>query len=471
MHKARLTYSLEANTTRYLIIITDTWLHAATSTIQIWQAVPGTSPVSTFGRGFASSDCVTITETYINPCSVSAGEHGPYFSYGGAESFATLANTSSQNSLLLFQYEGKSYALITDANIPQETSYQARTFAVTTQCTLIDDECGLIPGAVDAVYNCSEEFSGYLPAVPDLINPSWALAGVRFFQDPGLSQTPPHQGGVFNFTSTNPVYMGAYGTILGWDTESSLFTSPDGLDLTRTQDLAFVLGCNVTAYDLEYVWYNSTILVQQMVQSNASVLKSLTAPFVSELANMMNLAESASGQSTPSAFVESWATGFSTMALGLSASSFSPRETIKEQARVSTLVARVPKAPLAVLVFLTLLYAAIGILLGYIAAKAGTGETKSVQGHLSVAGLAAKCFEREDICEGPMKEIHELFAENEIGARDQRCSKVSIMASRRGGWKYELMEKDEQSNAVLIDSIGSKTALPYIQPLYDDFGG
>jgi hypothetical protein len=45
------------------------------------------------------------------------------------------------------------------------------------------------------------------------------------------------------------------------------------------------------------------------------------------------------------------------------------------------------------------------------------------------------------------------------------------MASRRGGWKYELMEKDEQSNAVLIDSIGSKTALPYIQPLYDDFGG
>jgi len=207
------------------------------------------------------------------------------------------------------------------------------------------------------------------------------------------------------------------------------------------------------------------------VQSNASVLKSLTAPFVSELANMMNLAESASGQSTPSAFVESWATGFSTMALGLSASSFSPRETIKEQARVSTLVARVPKAPLAVLVFLTLLYAAIGILLGYIAAKAGTGETKSVQGHLSVAGLAAKCFEREDICEGPMKEIHELFAENEIGARDQRCSKVSIMASRRGGWKYELMEKDEQSNAVLIDSIGSKTALPYIQPLYDDFGG
>ncbi|PMD35074.1 hypothetical protein L207DRAFT_588563 [Hyaloscypha variabilis F] len=454
----------------YLIIIADTWLHATTSTIQIWQAVPGIPSVSTFGRGFASGDCVTITETYTNPCSVSVGEHGPYFIYGAAESFATLANDSSQNSLLLFQYKGKSYALITDANIPQETSYQARTFAVTTQCTLIDDKCGLISGAASTVYNCSEEFSGYLPAAPDLINPSWALAGVRFFQDPGLSQTFPYRGGEFNFTSTNPVYMGAYGAILGWNTESSLYNSSGGLDLTRTQDLAFVLGCNVTAYDLEYVWYNGSVLVQQMVQSNGSVLRSFTAPFVSELANMMNLAQSAAGQSTPSGFVESWATGFSTMALGLSASSFSPRETIKEQVRVSTLVARVPKAPLAVLVFLTLLYAVIGILLAYIAVKAGTDETKSVQSRLSVAGLAAKCFEGEDICERPKKEIYELFAENEVGARDQRCPKVSIVASRRGGWKYELMEKDEQSNAVFVDLAGNKTAQTYIQPLHNDFG-
>jgi hypothetical protein len=336
------------------------------------------SSVSTFGRGFASSDCVTITNTYTNPCSVSVGEHGPYFIYGGAESFATLANTSSQNLVLLFQYEGKSYALITDANIPQETSYQARTFAVTTQCTLIDDECGLYSSALYGDFNCSGEFSGSLPNAPDIINPSWALAGVKFFQDAGLSQSFPNHGSYFNFTSTNPVYMGAYGAILGWAGESSPLIYPDGLALTRTQDLGFVLGCNVTAYDLEYVWYNGSVLVQQMVQSNASVLRSLTAPFVSELANMVNLAQSASGQSTPSAFVESWATGFSTMVLGLSASSFSPRETIKEQARVLTLVARVPKAPLAVLVFLALLYAGIGILLAYIAAKTETGETKSV---------------------------------------------------------------------------------------------
>jgi hypothetical protein len=145
------------------------------------------------------------------------------------------------------------------------------------------------------------------------------------------------------------------------------------------------------------------------------------------------------------------------MVLGLSASSFSPRETIREQARVSTLVARVPKAPLAILVFLTLLYIAIGIILAYIAAKAGTGETKSVRGHLSLAGLTAKCFESEDISEQPRKDMYELFAENEFGARDQKCAKVSIVASRRGGWKYELMERDELGNSVFVDELGSKT--------------
>lgn len=153
---------------------------------------------------------------------------------------------------------------------------------------------------------------------------------------------------------------------------------------------------------------------------------------MTELANLINLAQSAAGEDTPSAFIESWTTGFSTMVLGLSAGIMSPRETIKEQARISTLVARVPKAPLVVLVFLTLLYAAVGILLACMAARAGVGETKNVQGRLSVAGLAAKCFESEDRYEGPTKEIPDLFAENEVGARDQRCSKVSIIASNRG---------------------------------------
>jgi len=454
---------------RYLIVIADTWLHATTSTIQLLQALPSPSSVSTFGRGFYSSECVN--NTY--PCSVSTGNHGTGL-INGAEGFQTLANTSSQNLMLSFLYEDQSYALITDANIPQNTGYQAQTFAVTTQCTLISEECGLSLGPVgSSPFNCSGEFSGYLPNYKYFIsassNPSWGLAGVEFFQDSGLTQNfstvkgANMDGGPF--TPANPVYIGAYGLVLGFNGGSSTLLNSSEFLQTETQGLGFIMGCNMTVYDLEYVWYNGSVSVQQMVLSNTTVVSVLTAPFVTELANLANLAQSAAGKDTPSAFVESWTTGFSTMVLGLSAGIMSPRATIMEQSRISTLVARVPKAPLVILVFLTLLYAAVGIVLAFMAAQAGAGETKNVHGRLSVAGLAAKCFESEDRYEGPAKEIHDLFAENEVGARDHRCSKVSIVASDRGGWKYDLIEKDEEANSVGLTSKGSKSLEPHSRPV------
>jgi hypothetical protein len=67
--------------------------------------------------------------------------------------------------------------------------------------------------------------------------------------------------------------------------------------------------------------------------------------------------------------------------------------------------------------------------------------------------------------EGPTKEIPDLFAENEVGARDQRCSKVSIIASERGGWKYELIEKGEYANSVTLTSKGSKSLEPHSRPV------
>jgi len=73
---------------------------------------------------------------------------------------------------------------------------------------------------------------------------------------------------------------------------------------------------------------------------------------------------------------------------------------------------------LAVLILLTLLYATIGIILACIALQSGPNITKNIQGRLSVAGRAAKCFESNERCEGPTKEIKDLFEENEVGERD-----------------------------------------------------
>jgi hypothetical protein len=393
--------------------------------------------------GFFSNSC--INNTY--PCSVSTGNHGTGL-INGAEGFKTLANTSNQNLVLSFQYKDQSFALITDANVPQDTGYQAQTFAVTTQCTLISQECGLYMGpAGSSPFNCSAEFSGDLTDfIPTTTNPSWDLAGVEFFQDSALTRNFSTVKGAIMiggpFTPANPVYIGAYGLVPGFGGGSSpLFNSTEFL-ATETQGLGFVLGCNMTVYDLEFVWYNSSVLVQQMTLSNTSVVNVLTAPFVTKLANMANLAQSAAGEDTPMAFVERWTTSFSAMVLGLSAGIMSPRENIVEQTRISTLVARVPKAPLTMLVFLNLLYAVIGVVLAVMAAKTGPGETKNVQGRLSVAGLTAKCFESKDRYEAPVKELEDLFAEKDVGARDHTCLKVSIVALGRGGWQYDLVTTD-----------------------------
>lgn len=316
---------------------------------------------------------------------------------------------------------------------------------MTTQCALITHECGIYLGPVGtSPFNCSAEFSG---GIPNDYYGLWAFAGVEFFQDPGLTRNFSSAGAVTPFGGpyipANPVYIGAYGLVPGYAGGDSQLLYSNEFLVTETQGLGFILGCNMMVYDLEFVWYNGSVSVQQMTLSNASVVNVLTAPFVARVPNLVNLAQSASGAFTPSAFVESWTTGFSTMVLGLSAGIMSPRPTIMEQTYIPTLVARIPKAPLVTLVFLNLLYAAVGVILAVMAAHTGPRETKNVQGRLSVAGLTAKCFESKDRFEGPAKEIQDLFAEKEVGTGDHRYSKVSIVASDNGGWKYDLITKDE----------------------------
>jgi hypothetical protein len=98
---------------------------------------------------------------------------------------------------------------------------------------------------------------------------------------------------------------------------------------------------------------------------------------------------------------------------------------------------RVPKVSLFVPFGLDLLYAAVGIFLAVLAFSLRPRLTKNVQGRLSVAGLAAACFESRERVEQPVETLQGLFSESQPRYRGEKCKKIGIVEPKQGGWKYE----------------------------------
>jgi hypothetical protein len=109
-----------------------------------------------------------------------------------------------------------------------------------------------------------------------------------------------------------------------------------------------------------------------------------------------------------------------------------PRGNTEEQIRTSLLVAKVPKAPLYVLVLLCLIYAVFGIAFTIMALSVTHGGVKDVQAKLSIVGLVAEGFERVRLGR-PVGRVEELF--EEWDGRGSR--RVVVHRTQVGGWKFD----------------------------------
>ena len=178
--------------------------------------------------------------------------------------------------------------------------------------------------------------------------------------------------------------------------------------------MAWVLKCQASVYDLTYTWLNSTIRNPDLTLSNASVGGLIAAPTNHDFAlpSYEIAAKVASFSPTAQELANKWANLFSQTALGLSVGVLSPRPNILEQSRTEKLVARVPKAPLFVLVILNLVYAALGLVLAvyglFSGVKSGTGAARQ---RLTVPGVVAECFEDQARARPGRNKVEECFAE------------------------------------------------------------
>jgi hypothetical protein len=239
----------------------------------------------------------------------------------------------------------------------------------------------------------------------------------------------------FNADIGNPYYFAAtasvnenIGRLPALQNDTELFYGLHG-------SMVFVLFCNTTVYDVEYSSVNNTITRFVTKPSNTSTVNIIQGSQQYTYVGDPSLIQAASiaGFSANSQEVaDRFALSYSQTALAVAIGAFTPQPPIESQLRNDILVARVPIAPLAVLIFSNLAFVVLGVVLTIIAVVAMVkGDTQEVQARMSIAGLVAAQFEGNRARE-QVESVENLFEENH-GVEGPR---VRTLRTEEGGWVF-----------------------------------
>ena len=163
----------------------------------------------------------------------------------------------------------------------------------------------------------------------------------------------------------------------------------------------FVLSCEITTYDTEYVWIDGQFAgISSTTPQNGSVWDIFQGrQFYSGVSNsafdlQTYLIEAAMARTTGE-FEQTWADLYSTKVLSTLGAYTTSHTNLQEQVRTPLLVARVPKPALGALIGCSLAYTVMGILLGFTAARAASGEIRQLVTHLSLPALTNAAFDEK----------------------------------------------------------------------------
>ena len=186
------------------------------------------------------------------------------------------------------------------------------------------------------------------------------------------------------------------------------------------------MGCKNTIYDLEYDQVNGSITRFDTQISNTSIsniwqstIAEYNLGYVQPVKQAMTAAFVTTNSSDDFANEVALAFGRANMALG--AQGIESRPTLALQERRTTLVARLPVAPLVAMVAFSLLFVVTGLLLTALAMWAARSqEVRNIQATLGISGLVADRFEQEGL-KREAKSVDGFFAEN-TGRTTQRVA-------------------------------------------------
>lgn len=361
------------------------------------------------------------------------------FWIGSDEAFKTASNASSLNQISFFANGAKKIAYLQNSKPPIGLDYRANSFAVNTSCSAISRKCNLRPAyGASTPFNCTPAYHGDLTMVePDAATLPYPIS-LTFFQDSALNE--PIDDNFSNFG--NPFYFGAaallptLGTTAGGGRPSSIAGDPEIVTPVHG-GYAWVLGCSLTIYDLEYTWVNQVLASSTLTPSNASMAKIFGAAISGSWVGsyFTNAAIISSFGNDSSDLANQFSAQASHITSAMTAGIMIEQPSQQQQRRTSILVARVPKAPLFTLLALNLIYPLMGLLLTlYVIFFSRYKETRDVQARFSVAGIVSAFFEPVQRSQAAVNEIEELFTERVEEKGFTR--RVGMQPTVGGGWRF-----------------------------------
>jgi hypothetical protein len=413
---------ISANLGRLLVILADTWLHIATKTVTFTQLLDTANPAA-YGFGLQAICAISNNSAAasLSPevCSLRSTVRNTFL-VNGTQSLHVLNNISSLATVSTIKTE-QDYAYL--ASPPSKESddedWRAESFALQTQCRLATEECNMYAsGGATTPFKCSNAFQW------DLIQDSQEFTSV-FLTDATMSDNKTGNG------TQNPFYFGMAGLVNPSTGNSEI----PGIIPPTHGGAAFVLLCNTTVLEVTYNSINGSIQDFQGTPSNAStanIWQSVMAFTSIGVSNLKQAASLAALGNSDQQFAADMALAFSRTALAIGAQAIEKRPVLAVQRRSSFLVAKIPTAPLYLLIGANMLVALVGITLTIIALVASRGEVKEVQARLSIFGLVADRFEGTT-ARLPVKDVDELFRES----KGQRTSRIGIASSAEGGFVYK----------------------------------
>jgi len=414
----------------YAIWGTDTWLHVATKTVSI--EVFRTRPTALSSFGFkVPSPCVGFYDNMQNPSLVRPPKcYQPYYEcwYAGCGYAYDILATDSNHSIQVFQakHENQSLSYLGPRN-RQNLDYSASTVAISAACKPASRECGMT--SENWSFNCSSNFNASFGGTPKY--PFECKAN-----DNGCIGYYGAANYSAKFEEQNPSYLGVFGHLAIVDRNSTILKDPEIVQYVASVT-AFVLKCEIMVHELNYTIVNGSLAAAVLKPaSNDTVILAMRSAFSGSITAAQYSLSAASAvlrSNTMLEVAENYGTMMAQNLVAFAATAFVPQKNTEERERTQMLVARVPKRPLFLLVTLCVLFSLIPIIVGLKVFVVGPRHVRDVQARLSIAGLVASRFESQQQAEAQVDEIEGLFQERQTRSQSSR---VTIVPSSNGGWKY-----------------------------------